>query len=64
MTDRASAYVLWIVVLAAVSLVCTVGIVWGEVTGHHRLGGALIGVILLAYSFILLCLRKGGFTSV
>ncbi|HXX40155.1 MAG TPA: hypothetical protein VEP50_18720 [bacterium] len=64
MADRASTYAAWIVVLALVSLACAGGIVWGELTGHHLVGGSLVGVILLAYSFILLFLRKGGFTGV
>ena len=46
-----------------------IGIAWAELTspghpGHRLLGGGLIGVVLLAYSFILLFLRKGGFTGV
>jgi len=64
MADRASTYATWIAILSLVSLVCVVGIVWGELTNHHLLGGSLVGVILLAYSFILLFLRKGGFTGV
>ncbi len=66
---REAAYGLGIALLSIVSLVCVLGIVWAEVTStqhpDHRLtGGALIGVVLLAYSFILLFLRKGGFTNV
>ena len=64
MADRASTYGTWIAILSLVSLVCVVGIVWGELTNHQLVGGSLIGVILLAYSFILLFLRKGGFTGV
>lgn len=64
MADRASTYWMWIAILSLVSLVCVVGIVWGELTNHPLLGGSLVGVILLAYSFILLFLRKGGFTGV
>ena len=46
-----------------------IGIAWAELTStghpaHRLLGGGLIGVVLLAYSFILLFLRKGGFTGV
>ncbi len=63
-TDRAGAYVAWIVGLALLSLVCVLGIFWGEAAGDRQLGGALVGVVLLAYSFILLFLRKGGFTGV
>jgi len=67
--DKAAAYGMWIAVLALVSLVCVIGIAWAELTstGHpaqRLLGGGLIGVVLLAYSFILLLLRKGGFTGV
>lgn len=69
MNDRTATYATWIIVLALISLVCVVGIVVGEVfssrvTGARLLTGALIGIILLAYSFILLFLRKGGFTGV
>lgn len=64
MEDRASAYGAWIAALALLSLVCVIGIVWGELTSRRLLTGGLVGVILLAYSFILLFLRKGGFTGV
>lgn len=64
MEDRASAYGAWIAALALLSLVCVIGIVWGELTSRRLLTGGLVGVILLAYSFILLLLRKGGFTGV
>ena len=53
-----------IVVLAVVSLVAVLAIAWGEAAGHRLLAGGAVGVILLAYSFILLFLRKGGFTGV
>lgn len=75
---RQAVYGLWIAVLSVLSLACVLGIVWAEVTSasppqvaspslwtdHRLLGGGLIGVVLLAYSFILLFLRKGGFTGV
>lgn len=66
---RQATYGLWIAVLAVLSLACVLGIVWAEVTStqhpaNRLAGGALIGVVLLAYSFILLFLRKGGFTGV
>ncbi len=64
MEDRASAYGAWIAALALLSLVCIIGIVWGELTSHRLVSGGFIGVVLLAYSFILLFLRKGGFTGV
>ncbi len=64
MGDRAAAYGAGIVLLALLSLLCVIGIVWGELTGHRLVTGALVGVVLLAYSFVLLFLRKGGFTGV
>jgi hypothetical protein len=62
--DRTGIYATWIVLLALLSLACVIGIVWGELTSHRLVGGALIGIVLLAYSFVLLLLRKGGFTGV
>jgi hypothetical protein len=69
MSDRAATYATWIIILALVSLVCVVGIVLAEVfstraPGLRQMAGVFIGIILLAYSFILLFLRKGGFTGV
>jgi hypothetical protein len=64
MGDRAAAYGAAIAALSLVSLACIAGIVWGEVTSHRLVAGGLVGVVLLAYSFILLFLRKGGFTGV
>ena len=64
MNDRESRYGAWIAVLALVSLAAVVAIAWGEIAGQRLVGGAAVGVILLAYSFILLFLRKGGFTGV
>ncbi len=61
---RAGAYTSGIALLSILSLVCVLGIFWGELTNHRLLAGALIGIVLLAYSFILLFLRKGGFTGV
>jgi len=61
---RAGAYGTWIALLSILSLVCILGIFLGELTGHRLLTGGLIGVVLLAYSFILLFLRRGGFTGV
>jgi hypothetical protein len=57
-------YVTGIAALSLVSLVCVIGMVWGELTNHRLWTGAFIGVVLIAYSFILLFLRKGGFTGV
>jgi hypothetical protein len=64
MNDREARYGAWIVVLALISLAAVVAIAWGEVAGQRLVGGLAVGVILLAYSFILLFLRKGGFTGV
>ncbi len=64
MNDRETRYGTWIIVLALVSLAGVVAIVWGEVAGQRLVAGGAVGVILLAYSFILLFLRKGGFTGV
>jgi hypothetical protein len=66
---RAAAYGAWIAALSVLSLACVLGIMWAEMTSvqhpeHRLVGGALIGIVLLAYSFILLFLRKGGFTGV
>lgn len=64
MNDRTARYNAWIVILALVSLAAVVAIAWGELAGQRLLGGGAVGVVLLAYSFILLFLRKGGFTGV
>lgn len=64
MNDRESRYGARIIILALVSLAAVVAIAWGEVAGQRLVGGVAVGVILLAYSFILLFLRKGGFTGV
>ncbi len=61
---RAAAYGAWIVLLSLLSLVCVIGIFWGELTSRRLLVGGLVGALLLAYSFILLLLRRGGFTGV
>jgi hypothetical protein len=62
--EESGPYGIWIALLALVSLVCVIGMVWGELTNHRLWTGAFIGVVLVAYSFILLFLRKGGFTGV
>jgi hypothetical protein len=62
--DREARYGAGIAGLALVSLAAVLAIVGGEVTGHRLVAGGAVGVILLAYSFILLFLRKGGFTGV
>ena len=64
MQQDSGPYVTWIAVLALLSLVCVLAMVWGELTNHRLLTGGLTGVVLIAYSFILLFLRKGGLTGV
>lgn len=64
MAEESGPYGIWIALLALVSLVSVIGMVWGELTNHRLWTGAFIGVVLVAYSFILLFLRKGGFTGV
>ncbi len=53
-------YVVGVIAMSALSIVCAAGIIFGEATDRWYLGGALIGVLLLAYSFIVLFLRKLG----
>jgi hypothetical protein len=53
-------YVVAIVALAALSVACAGGIIYGDASGQWYFGGALIGVLLLCYSFIILFLRKLG----
>jgi hypothetical protein len=63
--DRQSRYGAGIAALSFVSFISVLVIAWGELTGHRLLGGGVaVGVVLMAYSFILLFLRKGGFTGV
>jgi hypothetical protein len=57
-------YGVWIALLALVSMLCVIGMFWGELTNHRLWTGGFIGVVLIAYSFILLLLRKGGLTGV
>ena len=55
------AYVAAVGFLSALSLVFAAGILYGEATDHWYLGGgAAVGALLLAYSFIVLVLRKMG----
>ena len=49
-----------ILFLCAVALVFALGIVVGEATDRWLFGGALIGGLMIAYSFVLLLLRKMG----
>ncbi len=53
-------YVVGIVVLGGLAIVCAAGIIYGEATDRWYVGGALIGALLLCYSFIILFLRKLG----
>ncbi len=64
MQEDSGPYGVWIALLALVSLVSVIGMVWGELTSHRLWTGGFIGVVLIAYSFILLLLRKGGLTGV
>jgi len=52
--------VLGVVLLSALALLFALGIVYGEATDRWFFGGALVGALLLAYSFIVLLLRKMG----
>lgn len=53
-------YAIGILLLSALSLLFAVGIVYGEATDRWYLGGGLVGALLIAYSFIVLLLRKMG----
>lgn len=53
-------YAVGIVLLAGLALLFALGIIYGEATDRWDFGGALIGALLLAYSFIVLLLRKMG----
>ncbi len=46
--------------LSGLSVLFAFGIVAGEATDRWFFGGALVGALLLAYSFIVLLLRKMG----
>ncbi len=62
--DEGGPYGLWIALLALASLLFVLGMVWGELTNNRLWTAGFIGAVLIAYSFILLLLRKGGFTGV
>lgn len=64
MPEESTPYGVWIALLALLSLVCVIGMFWGEMTNQRLFTGGCIGGVLLAYSFILLLLRKGGLTGV
>jgi hypothetical protein len=53
-------YTAAILVLSALSLAFAAGILYGEATDQWYLGGAMVGALLLAYSLIVLVLRKMG----
>lgn len=61
-----SIYAAGILILGLLALVFAVGIVVGEATASPQhptgwfFGGAMIGALLIAYSFIVLLLRKMG----
>ncbi len=53
-------YLTGIVLLSALAALAALGIVYGEAQDRWFFGGALVGVLLLAYSLIVLLLRKMG----
>lgn len=53
-------YGIGIVLLSGLALVFAAGIIIGEATDQWYFGGALVGALLLAYSFIILLMRKMG----
>ncbi len=53
-------YAAGIIILGVLSLAFAAGIVYGEATDLWFFGGGLVGALLIAYSFILLLLRKLG----
>jgi hypothetical protein len=55
-----SDYFAGIAVLSALALIFAIGILYGEATDRWFLGGGLVGALLVAYSIIVLLLRKMG----
>lgn len=53
-------YGVGIVLLSGLALVFAAGIIIGEATDRWFFGGALVGALLITYSFIVLLLRKMG----
>ncbi len=54
-------YIAAVVFLSAISVVFAAGILYGEATDQWYLGGGtMVGALLLAYSVIVLVLRKMG----
>ena len=55
-----NAYGLGVLAMSALSVLFALGIVAGEATDRWFFGGALVGALLIAYSVIVLFLRKMG----
>ncbi|MDQ7819396.1 MAG: hypothetical protein QN173_05760 [Armatimonadota bacterium] len=55
-----NAHLTGIIALSAVAVAAAAGIVYGEATDRWYLGGALVGVLLIAYAGIVLLLRRMG----
>ena len=53
-------YGLGVLLMSALSILFAIGIVAGEATDRWFFGGALVGALLIAYSIIVLLLRKMG----
>ena len=60
MSSVRSLYGLGVLLMAAMSVLFAFGIVAGEATDRWFFGGALVGALLIAYSVIILLLRKMG----
>lgn len=58
-----TAYVMGIIVLSGLSFLFAIGIIYGEATDRWYLGGGFVGALLVAYSLIVLLLRKMGLTG-
>jgi hypothetical protein len=54
-------YGMGVVLLSGVALLFAVGIILGEATDQWFFGGAMVGALLITYSFIILLLRRMGF---
>ena len=55
-----SVYSIGLLLMIGLSLLFAAGIVAGEATDRWFFGGALVGALLIAYSIIVLLLRKMG----
>lgn len=60
MSGVRSGYGLGVLLLVALSFLFALGIVAGEATDRWFFGGAMVGALLIAYSAIVLLLRKMG----